>query len=79
MALSDLFNNIVISLLYRTCWNNLATSLIISLSTRLLQLLTSCSKQDVRFLRVFEQVCQQAVNKVVNTRQALNKMLVMLL
>jgi hypothetical protein len=43
-------NNIVISWLYRTCWNNLATSLIIS--TRLLQvvnsllnLLTSWDKQ----------------------------------
>jgi uncharacterized membrane protein len=36
------FNNIVISWLYRTCWNNLATNLIIS--TRLLQLLTACSK-----------------------------------
>jgi hypothetical protein len=34
-------NNIVISWLYRTCWNNLATSLIIS--TKLLQRLTSCS------------------------------------
>jgi hypothetical protein len=31
-------NNIVISWLYRTCWNNLATSLITS--TKLLQLLT---------------------------------------
>jgi hypothetical protein len=35
-------NNIVISRLYRTCWNNLATSLIIS--TRLFKLLTACSK-----------------------------------
>jgi hypothetical protein len=34
-------NNIVISWLYRMCWNNLATSLIISI--RLLQLLTTCS------------------------------------
>jgi hypothetical protein len=32
-------NNIVISWLYRTCWNNLATSLIIS--TRLLQIVNS--------------------------------------
>jgi hypothetical protein len=32
-------NNIVISRLYRTCWNNLATSLIIS--TRLLQVVNS--------------------------------------
>jgi hypothetical protein len=61
-------NNIVISWLYRTCWNNLATSL--TMSARLSQLLTSCPKlvdnlgravwtqpvgrllQDVRFLRV---------------------------
>jgi hypothetical protein len=35
-------NNIVISWLYRTCWNNLATSLIIP--TRLLQVLTVCYK-----------------------------------
>ena len=36
------YNNTAISSLYRTCWNNLVTSLIIS--TRLLQIVTSSAK-----------------------------------
>jgi hypothetical protein len=42
MLMTQGCNNTVISWLYRTCWNNLATNLIIS--KRFLQLLTSCSK-----------------------------------
>jgi hypothetical protein len=47
-------NNIVISWLYRTCWNNLATSLIIS--TRLLQIVNS-----------FFQTCWQLGTSNANT------------
>jgi hypothetical protein len=49
-------NNIVISWLYRTCWNNLALSLIIS--TRLLQIVHTHSLHVPNLLTTWDKQCE---------------------
>ncbi len=58
-------NNIVISWLYQTCWNNLATSLIIS--TRLLQIVNNCCILVDNLGQAVRTTCWQLVGRLVTS------------